>query len=62
MRIAAGAAVLGVAAVCRLGLRRSTGLVPPLNAPAEHWGLLKSYCVDCHNSAEFTAGIAFDAM
>jgi hypothetical protein len=24
--------------------------------------LLQSYCVDCHNSAEFTAGIAFDAL
>jgi hypothetical protein len=24
--------------------------------------MLKRYCVDCHNSAELTAGIAFDAM
>ena len=24
--------------------------------------MLQSYCVDCHNSAELTAGIAFDAM
>ena len=24
--------------------------------------MFQSYCVDCHNSAEFTAGIAFDAM
>ena len=24
--------------------------------------MLQSYCVDCHNSAEFTAGISFDAM
>jgi len=28
----------------------------------EQWGLLQSYCVDCHNSADFTAGIAFDAL
>ena len=24
--------------------------------------MLESYCVDCHNSAELTAGISFDAM
>ncbi len=35
---------------------------PAAERTAEHWGLLQSYCVDCHNSAELTAGIAFDAL
>ena len=29
---------------------------------AQDWGFLKSYCVDCHNAAELTAGLSFDAM
>jgi len=35
---------------------------PAAERAGDHWGMLKSYCVDCHNSADFTAGIAFDAM
>ena len=35
---------------------------PAAERAGEHWGLLNSYCVDCHNSAELTAGISFDAM
>lgn len=31
-------------------------------AAAQQWEMLDRYCVDCHNSAEFTAGIAFDSM
>ena len=38
------------------------GRRPAAERAGEHWGLLKSYCVDCHNTADFTAGIAFDAM
>ena len=26
----------------------------------EHWAMLERYCVDCHNNAEFTAGITFE--
>ena len=61
MRVAAGAAVLGVAAI---GGWFATHYWPRPAAEraGEHWGLLQSYCVDCHNSAELTAGIAFDAM
>ena len=61
---ATGAAVLGAAAVVALGAWFATEHWPRPAAEraGEHWGLLKSYCVDCHNSADFTAGIAFDAM
>jgi len=63
MRIATGAAVLGVA-VAAVGAWFAIQHWPRPAAErvAEDWGLLKSYCVECHNSAEFTAGIAFDAM
>lgn len=27
-----------------------------------YWPVLERYCVDCHNSAELTAGLAFDSM
>ncbi len=64
MRIAAGGVVLGVAAVVAVGAWFATQHWPRPAAErvAEDWGLLKSYCVECHNSAELTAGIAFDAM
>ena len=61
MRIAAGAAVLGVAAVAAW-FAIDHWPRPAAERAGEHWGLLQSYCVDCHNSAELTAGIAFDAM
>ena len=33
------------------------------NAQLEsQWPLLDRYCVDCHNDAEFTAGISFEGM
>lgn len=28
----------------------------------EHWGLLDTYCVDCHNSGDYTAGLSFESM
>ncbi len=61
MRIAAGAAVLGVVAVAAW-FAIDYWPRPAAERAGEHWGLLKSYCVDCHNSAELTAGISFDAM
>lgn len=61
MRIAAGAAVLGVvAAAAWFAIEHWPR--PAAERAGEHWGLLQSYCVDCHNSAELTGGIAFDAM
>ncbi len=62
MRIAAGVAVLGVAAVAAAWFATDHWPRPAAERSAEHWGLFQSYCVDCHNSAELTAGIAFDAM
>jgi hypothetical protein len=64
MRVAAGAAVLGVVAVVAVSAWLATQHWPRAAAEraGEHWGLLESYCVDCHNSADLTAGIAFDAM
>jgi mono/diheme cytochrome c family protein len=61
MRVAAGAAVLGVTAVAAW-LATEHWPRPAAERAGEHWGLFKSYCVDCHNSAEYTAGIAFDSM
>ena len=61
MRIAAGAAVLGVAGVATW-FAIGHWPRPAAERSGEHWGLLQSYCVDCHNSAELTGGIAFDAM
>ncbi len=61
MRVAAGAAVLGVAAIAGWFATHHWPR-PAAERAGDHWGLLQSYCVDCHNSAEFTAGIAFDAM
>lgn len=60
-KIAAGAAALGVAAVA-VGLAIHHRSRPAAERTGEQWGLLQSYCVDCHNSAELTAGIAFDAL
>ena len=61
MRIAAGAAVLGVAAVGAWFTFQHWPR-PAAERATAYWGFFKSYCVDCHNSADFTAGIAFDAM
>ncbi len=60
----AAGTVLGIAAVVAGGAWFATEHWPRPAAErvGAHWGLLKSYCVDCHNSADFTAGIAFDAM
>jgi hypothetical protein len=60
-KIAAGTAVLGVAAVAGW-LATEHWPRPAAQRAGEHWALLESYCVDCHNSAELTAGISFDAM
>jgi mono/diheme cytochrome c family protein len=60
-RIAASAAAVGVAAVA-ISVAIYHRSRPVAERTAEQWNLLQSYCVDCHNSAELTAGIAFDAM
>jgi hypothetical protein len=61
MRIAAGAAIVGAAAVAAWFAVEHWPR-PAAERVAQQWGLLESYCVECHNSAEFTANIAFDAM
>lgn len=46
----------GLAAACSNG---------PADLAAEadrHWPMLDTYCVDCHNNAEFTAGLSFESM
>jgi mono/diheme cytochrome c family protein len=60
-KIAASGAALGVAAVAAW-FATAHWQRPAAERAAEHWGLFQSYCVDCHNAAELTAGIAFDAM
>jgi hypothetical protein len=27
-----------------------------------HWAMLDAYCIDCHNAAEFTAGLSFESL
>jgi mono/diheme cytochrome c family protein len=61
MRIAAGAAVLGVGAIVAWFATEHWSR-PAVERAEQHWGLLQSYCVECHNSAEFTAGVAFDSL
>jgi len=61
MRVAAGGAVLGIAAV-GVWLGAEHWPRPAAERAGEYWGFFKSYCVDCHNTADFTANIAFDAM
>jgi hypothetical protein len=60
-RVAAGGAALAIAAgAAWYGPQHWPR--PAAERAGEHWGMLESYCVDCHNSAELTAGISFDAM
>ena len=60
-RVAAGAAAVAIAVgAAWYGAQHWSR--PAAERAGEHWGLLESYCVDCHNSAELTAGISFDAM
>jgi hypothetical protein len=61
MRVVAGAALLVVAAGATWFATYHWHR-PAAERAGEHWGLLQSYCVDCHNRADFTAGIAFEAM
>jgi mono/diheme cytochrome c family protein len=61
MRIAAGTVVLGVAAVAAWFATEHWPR-PAAERVGADWGFLRSYCIDCHNSAELTAGIAFDAL
>ena len=54
--VGAGAvAVAGVAAFVWLG--RS-----PEAALAEHWAMLDSHCVECHNDYEVTGGVSFEGL
>ncbi len=54
---------LGVAAVAAAGaavymsMHRS-----PEAVIKEQWAMLDRYCTDCHNNAEFTAGISFEGL
>jgi hypothetical protein len=61
MRTAVVAATFAVAAVA-VGLAVHYRPRPAAESAGQQWGLFKSYCVECHDSAEFTAGIAFDTL
>jgi Protein of unknown function (DUF1592)/Protein of unknown function (DUF1588)/Protein of unknown function (DUF1587)/Protein of unknown function (DUF1585)/Protein of unknown function (DUF1595)/Planctomycete cytochrome C len=32
----------------------------PESVLKEHWAMVDSYCIDCHNDAEFTGGLSFE--
>lgn len=34
----------------------------PIPEEDQHWGLLKQYCVKCHNAEDWAGGVAFDTM
>jgi len=52
-----------LSAACLAALQAHAGTDPgaahPGNSP---WGLLKSYCNDCHNSEDWAGGVAYDTM
>lgn len=56
-RVVVGVAVLGVAGLAGAWYF-TAGRAPSLE---EHWALLDSYCVDCHNDAEFAGGLSFES-
>ena len=34
----------------------------PIPEEDQHWGMLKQYCVKCHNAEDWAGGVAFDTM
>ena len=43
----------------------SVGLIGPARAAGDtdaNWSLLTEYCTDCHNTADWAGGVAYDAM
>ena len=38
------------------------GLMAAETAPEPHWTLLNNYCEKCHNTTDWTGGVAFDTM
>jgi hypothetical protein len=52
----AGVVVLGAAAL----VVQHAGL--PGRQGDRQWGLLKTYCLDCHNEAEATGGVVFEGL
>src|SRR5690606_10322403 len=60
MRMAAGAAVIAAAAGAAWFATYHSR--PAVERAEEHWGLLDSYCVDCHNAAELTAGLSLESV
>jgi mono/diheme cytochrome c family protein len=61
MKIAAGVVVLGVAGMAAWFWTHQWHR-PAAERAGEQWGFLKSYCVECHNTDDLTAGIAFNAL
>jgi len=57
LAVTVGVVVAG-AVIGFLALNRPQQEVPV----AEHWEAIDRYCVDCHNSTDFTGGVAFDSM
>jgi mono/diheme cytochrome c family protein len=60
-RVAAGVAVLAIAASATW-YGAELWPRPAAERVGERWGMLQSYCVDCHNSAELAGGVSFDAL
>jgi hypothetical protein len=38
------------------------GLMAAETAPEPHWAMLNNYCEKCHNTTDWTGGVAFDTM
>jgi len=51
-------AIVATVAIAAYFLRGSS----PEAQLEKHWAVLDSYCVDCHNNAEYTAGISFEGL
>ncbi len=56
------AGALAVTASVLLAAGCSQQDADPVAAATEQWPLIDRYCVDCHNDAEYTAGVSFEGM
>src|ERR1700722_12104046 len=59
-----GRVLLAAVACCvtMLGWAQSAADAPAETQAEQHWGMLKQYCVKCHNAEDWAGGVAFDTM
>src|SRR3970040_1109917 len=55
-----GAVLVGAAIVAAAVVAERTGLLA--GNGERQWGVLESYCTECHNAAEFAGGVVFEGL